>query len=180
MNQRIPPLDPAQTAGKVKETLAGVQRKLGMTPNMMRTMAHSPAVLDAYLAFSGALATGVLPAAIREQLALMVGQTNKCEYCVSAHSMLGGLAGLGPQQLADARRQRSTDPKAQAALSLAANIVERRGDVTDAQLAAARQAGLGDAEIAEVVAHVALNVLTNYFNQVARTEVDFPRVSLSL
>jgi alkylhydroperoxidase family enzyme len=63
---------------------------------------------------------------------------------------------------------------------LASEILESRGNVTDAELAAARQAGITDGEIAEVVAHVALNVLTNYFNVLARTEVDFPLVSVTL
>jgi uncharacterized peroxidase-related enzyme len=179
MNARISPVDPANAQGKAKDLLAAVQAKLGMTPNMMRTMAQSPAVLEGYLSLSGALAHGALPGSVREQIALAVGQTNACEYCVSAHSVLGKMAGLKPDQILAARHGQASDGKASAAITLANEIVDRRGDVSDTQLAAARDAGLNDAELAEVVAHVALNVLTNYFNRVARTEVDFPKVALA-
>ena len=180
MSIRMTPIDPAAAHGQAKDLLSAVQAKLGVTPNMMRTMAHSPAVLEGYLALSSALAKGALPADIREQLALAIGQMNGCEYCVSAHTLLGKGAGLAPEQIISARHGNARDPKAKAALTLARNIVERHGDITDQQLAAARAAGLGDAEIAEVVAHVAMNVLTNYFNELVHTEIDFPRVAMAL
>src|SRR5262245_60274383 len=141
MNSRIEAIDPAKAQGPVKDLLAAVQAKLGVTPNMMRTMAQSPAVLEGYLALSGALAKGKLTAAMREQLALAVGQTNGCEYCVSAHNLLGKRAGLEPEQIAAARRGQSTDAKSQAVLRLAQHIVERRGDISDEQLSLARAAG---------------------------------------
>ena len=141
MTIRMTPVDPAQAQAKVKELLAGVQAKLGMTPNMMRTMAQSPAVLEGYLAFNGALARGVLPARIREELALFVGQSNECDYCVAAHSLLGKMAGLQPNQITDARRGVvGFDASGQAALQLARNVLNTRGEVSDDDLAAARSA----------------------------------------
>lgn len=181
MAARITPVNPASAQPKAKELLDAVQKKLGITPNMMRTMAQSPAVLEGYLSLSGALGHGVLPAKVREELALFIGQANQCDYCVAAHSALGKMAGLQPDQLTGARRGRvDSDPEGQAAVKLAKSVLETRGEVSDGDLAAARSAGLGDAEIAEVVAHVALNVFTNYFNRVAHTEVDFPKVPLAL
>ena len=181
MATRITPVNPAEAQPKAKELLAAVQAKLGMTPNMMRTMAQSPAVLEGYLSLSGALAGGVLPAKLREELALFVGQSNECDYCVAAHSLLGKMAGLQPNQLIDSRRGVvGSDPFGQAALQLARKVLSTRGEVSDADLSAARSAGLADAQIAEVIAHVALNIFTNYFNRVAHTEVDFPKVPLAL
>ncbi len=181
MATRLTPVNPAEAQPKAKELLAAVQAKLGMTPNMMRTMAQSPAVLEGYLSLSGALAAGVLPAKLREELALFVGQNNECDYCVAAHSLLGKMAGLQPNQLIEARHGVvESDPIGQAALQLARKVLNTRGEVSDADLSAARSAGLNDAQIAEVIAHVALNIFTNYFNRVAHTEIDFPKVPLAL
>jgi uncharacterized peroxidase-related enzyme len=180
MNYRIAPVEPSQATGQAKELLAAVQAKLGLTPNLMKTLAHSPAALEGYLSLNGALAKGQLPAKVREQLALAVAQENGCEYCVSAHTLLGRNAGLKPEQIIAARKGQSEEAKSSAELELAGQILRSRGNLTDSQLAAARQAGVSDGEIAEIVAHVALNVLTNYFNVLARTEVDFPPVSLKL
>jgi len=179
MSSRIAPVDPAVAEGKAKALLGTVKAKLGNVPNMMKTMAHSPALLEGYLVFSSALAKGVLPANVREQLALAVGQANDCEYCLSAHTHFATRAGLTPEQIVSARDGVSQDAKTQAVLSLAENILAYHGDLSDEQLADARDAGLTDEEIAEVVGHVALSTLTNYFNQVAQTEIDFPRVSVT-
>lgn len=180
MTTRLTAVDPAASEGKAGILLASVKAKMGVVPNMMRTMAHSPALLEGYLAFNGALAKGALPAAVREQLALVVGQANGCEYCVSAHTLFAGRAGLSPEQITWAREGVSSDPKTQAVLSLALNILEARGSISDEQIEDAREAGLSDADIAEVVGHVALSTLTNYFNNLAHTEVDFPRVAVNV
>jgi uncharacterized peroxidase-related enzyme len=173
--ERISPVNPQTAQGRAKELLDAVKAKLGIVPNMTRAMAVSPPVLDAYLGFNGALSHGVLPARLREQLALDVGEENHCDYCVSAHSVIGKGAGLTDQDVLDSRRGTSADPKTDALLRFARTVVAKRGVVEDADLAAARDAGYGDAEIAEVVAHVALNIFTNYFNNVAGTAIDFPK-----
>ncbi|MBX9623315.1 MAG: carboxymuconolactone decarboxylase family protein [Gemmataceae bacterium] len=172
---RITPIDLQAAEGRAKELLDAVKGKLGMVPNMTRAMAASPAVLDAYVGFSGALARGVLSPGVREQLALVVGETNHCDYCVAAHTALGKRAGLSDQDILDGRRGAAADPKAAALVRFARAVVDKRGQVDDADLAAVREAGAGDAEVAEVVAHVALNVFTNYFNTVAGTPIDFPK-----
>ena len=173
--ERITPINPQAAQGRAKELLDAVKAKLGIVPNRTRAMAVSPSVLEAYLGFSGALRSGVLPARVREQLALDVGEANHCDYCVSAHSALGKRAGLTDQDVLDSRRGTSADPQTDALLRFARTVVAKRGVVEDADVAAVRGAGYGDAEIAEVVAHVALNVFTNYFNNVAGTAIDFPK-----
>lgn len=178
MTTRLSALDPSDAKGKAKELLEAVQRKLGKTPNMMRTMAQSPAVLEGYLSLNSALAGGALDAKCREQLALAIAETNDCGYCASAHTALGKMAGLSAEQAAAARHGRGTDLKTTAAIRLARDVIEARGAVGDESLLAARSAGLGDPEIAEVVAHVALNIFTNYFNRLASTEIDFAVVKI--
>lgn len=173
--ERITHVHPQTAQGRAKELLDAVKGKLGIVPNMTRSMAVSPSVLEAYLGFSGALGHGVLPAKVWEQLALDVGEANHCDYCVSAHSLLGKKAGLTDQDVLNSRRGESTDPKADVLLRFARTVVTNRGVVEDADIAAVRDAGYGDAEIAEVVAHIGLNIFTNYFNNVFHTPIDFPK-----
>ena len=178
--QRINAIDPAEATGKTKKLLDGVQAKLGMTPNLMKTLASAPAALEAYLNFGAILGTGVLEAKFREQIAIAVAQANSCEYCLSAHATIGKMVGLTPEEIAASRESHSEDAKRNAGLQLAQAIVVQRGEVSDAALASPRTAGYTDGEITEIVANVAVNIFTNYFNLVARTEVDFPRVSLAM
>lgn len=173
--QRIKSVNPQTAQGRTKELLDAVNANLGIIPNMARAMAVSPSVLEAYLGFIGALGHGVLPARVREQLALDVGEANACEYCVSAHCVLGKGAGLTEKDVLDSRRGVSSDPKTDVLLGFARKLVTNRGLIDDADIAAVRDAGYGDAEIAEVVAHVGLNTFTNYFNHVAGTTLDFPK-----
>lgn len=171
---RLKSLDPAAASGPAKEMLDGIQRKMGRVPNIFRGMANSPAALGFYLGASEALGRASLPLPIREQIALAVAQASSCGYCVAAHTAIGRGAGLSDEQMLNARRGIGADPKAAAAVTLARKVVDARGDVSEADVAAARRGGLGDGEVAEVVAVVALNLYTSYFNHVNATEVDFP------
>jgi uncharacterized peroxidase-related enzyme len=174
---RIIALDPITATGKTAELFTAVKSKLGVVPNLMRTFGHSPAALEAYLGFKATLGTGVLPAKVREQIALTVAEINSCDYCLAAHSLVGKGTGLTGEAIAAARRSEADDPKTDALLKFAACVVEWRGLVTDDALAAVRKAGVSDAEIIETVAHVALNILTNYTNHVAQPVVDFPKAA---
>ena len=161
--------------------LDAVEKQMGSVPNLFRLVASSPAALEGYLAMSGALARGVLPAATRERIALAIAQANGCGYCLAAHTYLGEhVAKLDDREMAANRRGRSNDAKADAAVRFAVAVVDARGHVDDTDLQAVRDAGYDDAEIIEIVQHVALNVWTNYINSVASTVVDFPRVDLAL
>ena len=172
-------IEPETAGGSAAKSLAAVQKSLGVTPNMTKAMANSPALLQGYLEFSGALATGVLPAAVREQIALAVAQANRCSYCLSAHSYLAEhVAKLSETQIDAARLAQSSDPKTAAILAFAVVVNNSRGDVSEADFAAARDAGATDAELAETIGHVALNVLTNYFNKTVGVEIDFPVVTV--
>lgn len=177
---RIQPVNYGEATGKAKELLNGVRAKLGITPNMMKTMAQSPAVLEAYLNFSGALSGGELNAKLREQIALTSAEINNCGYCASAHTAIGKMVGLDEDAISAARQGRATDAQTDAALKFARAIIVNRGEVTDADLAAVKAAGFAEGEIAEIIANVALNIFTNYFNEVAKTEIDFPRVQIGL
>jgi uncharacterized peroxidase-related enzyme len=173
---RIRPIDPAAESGRTRELLDGVQKALGMTPNMMKTMAKSRAVLEGYLNFNRALSLGKLSPKFREQIALAVAQTNLCNYCLSAHTALGKAAGLQPDELTAARRGASEDSRTEEGLMFAEEVVRQHGQVADEAVARVRKAGYSDGEVAEIIAEVALNVFTNYFNLVALPEIDFPPV----
>jgi len=175
---RLPAIQTETASGEAKQLLEAVQAKLRITPNFTRVMANSPAVLEGYLGFSGALAGGSLPAKLREEIALEVGDQNGCQYCLSAHTAIGKLTGLTDREIEEAREARSNSPKYAAALEFARQVVEKRGRVTDADFEAVRKAGFGDGEIAEIITHVALNIFTNYFNTATEVEIDFPKVAL--
>ena len=173
------PVEPENATGKAAELLAQVQKSLGLTPNMTKVMANSPALLQGYLALSGAVATGALPAGVREQLAIATAQLNGCEYCLSAHTYIGAnIAKVDAGELDSARRAESDDAHVGALLKLSNTIAENAGDVNDVEVKAAREAGVTDEEIGEVVANLALNILTNYFNVLAHVDNDWPVVSL--
>ncbi|TPL89996.1 peroxidase-related enzyme [Mesorhizobium sp. B2-3-13] len=158
--------------------LQAVEKQLGVVPNLFRMVANRPAALEGYLGMMGALAKGRLPAATRERIALAIAEINGCNYCLSAHTYLGKtLARLDAAEMIANRHGCSTDPKAAAAVRFAARVAQSRGDVGQEDLAAVRLAGYDDGEIIEIVQHVALNVWTNYINEVAQTEIDFPVVS---
>jgi uncharacterized peroxidase-related enzyme len=173
------PVDPDTATGKAAELLAQVQKSLGLIPTMTKVMADSPALLEGYLALSGAVAGGKLPPGVRERLAIATAQLNGCEYCLSAHTFIGAnVAKVDTDELDNARRGKSNDPHVAALLKLSNDIAENAGDVDDADVEAAREAGVTEEEIGEIVANLALNILTNYFNVLAHVENDWPAVSL--
>lgn len=174
---RIQPVDPATADRKTQSLFDKVQRQLGSVPNIFRTLGHSPAVLEGYMQQTSALAGGALSAALREQIAMVTAGRNRCDYCASAHTVLGTMAGVPEDELADNLQGRSGDARTQAALTFSARIVETRGQLADDDLETVRSASFSDAEIVELVAHTCLNIFTNYFNHIAGTEIDFPVVS---
>jgi uncharacterized peroxidase-related enzyme len=172
---RINPIAKENANPKALETLSAVNQALGMVPNMVSTMAQSPAVAAAYVGFSHALSQGSLSARSRERLALVVAEENSCGYCLAAHTFLGSKAGLSQQEILENRRGTSDEPKVAAALAFARKLVQHHGQVGDTDVAALRDHGFTDGEIAEIIANVALNIFTNYFNIAAGVEIDFPQ-----
>lgn len=176
---RLTALHPDQATGKTKELFTAINSKLGMVPNMMRTMGNSSALLGAYLNFSATLGEGTLGARLGTLIALVVAEVNECQYCASAHTYIGkNLNGLDDTKINAARTLGDIDSKTNAALQFAHVLVQKRGHVSDADVANVRSAGFTEGEIGEIIGHVALNTFTNYFNNSANTVVDFPKVEL--
>lgn len=170
----IPSLDDAHKDSK--PTLDAVHKQLGVVPNLFRLIGMSPAALNAFTSFQGAL-NKTLDLKTRERIALAVAQVNRCGYCLSAHTYLGlNLAKISPEEVAMNRKGTSGDAKANAAVAFAYAVAKERGHVSDTDLAAVRKAGFTDAQIVEIVALVAENTFTNYLNEVAKTDIDFPVV----
>ena len=158
--------------------LHAVEKQPGVVPNLFRVVGNSPAALEGYLGLNGALGKGELEAATRERIALAVAEANGCDYCLSAHTYLGkNLAKLSEAEISANRNGSSSDSKAAAAVRFAVKLVKARGHVADADVQAVKKAGYNDAQVIEIVLHVALNTLTNYVNEVAKTEIDFPVVT---
>jgi uncharacterized peroxidase-related enzyme len=170
----IQPVDRNQVDSSVNATLDAIKAKLGKVPNLFLILAHSPVALNAYVQLSDAAGRGKLNGKQREQIALAVGEANNCDYCLAAHSAIGGMVGLNPAQIAAAREARADTARDTALLQLARSIIANQGHVPTGELDAFKAAGLADADVLEVLVSVVLNIYTNYTNHIARTEVDFP------
>lgn len=164
--------------GKAKMLLDNVRHSMGGVPNIIKVLANAPAALDAYLAFNEALSHGKLSSELREQLAIAIAAFNGCGYCAAAHTFIGRKAGIDAAELQANLQGVSMDDKTQAAITFAFALLEKRGRVSDETVQTIRSAGYTDEEIIEILAHVALNSFTNYFNETAQTELDFPAVDL--
>ncbi len=157
-------------------SLKAVEASIGSVPNLFRLVANSPAALEGYLGLNGALGNGVLSAATRERIALAMAEINSCDYCLAAHTYLAtNVANLTVSEIIANRKGESTDVKANAAVHFAVEIATKRGHVAAESVEKVRAAGYTEAEIVEIIAHVALNTLTNYMNSVLDTDIDFPR-----
>ncbi|MBN3724729.1 carboxymuconolactone decarboxylase family protein [Burkholderia sp. Ac-20379] len=168
-----------QLSPAVSQPLLGqIQQAFGATPNMFKAVSNSPAALQSMWAAFGALGKGTLGARLGEQIAVAIANRNRCEYCLAAHTVLGQNAGASAADMAAAQVGESADPKTAAALAFALKVVEQRAQIADADVASLRQAGFGDEQVVEILAHVALNIYTNYINVALDIPVDFPKVAL--
>ena len=173
----IPAAD--QTPAASRPLLDAVNRQLGIVPNLMKVLGNSPAALGGYLNLNGALAKGTIGVKTGERIALAIAEFNRCGYCLAAHTYLGKhVAKLDDAEITANRNGSSSEAKADAAVRFAVNVAQERGHVSDIAVQAVKSAGYSDAEVMEIVLHVALNTLTNYVNEVAQTEIDFPVVEL--
>lgn len=170
-----------QTPAASQPLLEAVQKQLGVIPNLMKLVSNSPAALEGYLSLNSSLAKGSIGAKTGERIALAIAEINACSYCLSAHTYLGkNVAKLDDEELAANRNGTSSDPKAAAAVHFATRVAIERGHVSSVDVQTVKTAGFSDGEIVELVLHVALNTLTNYVNEVAQTEIDFPKVKPGL
>jgi uncharacterized peroxidase-related enzyme len=178
--QTIQPIETEHASAEAKRLLEAARAEYGRIPNMMRAMAQSPAALDGYFRFGDALSGGTLDPKLREQIALAVAQANGCEYSLAAHTALAARLGVTGDEILESREAWSNNKKTAAGLRFARDMVVKSGDGLGQDLQSLRQAGYSDGEIVEIIAHVALNIYANYFNMVAKTEIDFPRVALDV
>ncbi|GAA0291329.1 carboxymuconolactone decarboxylase family protein [Kineococcus aurantiacus] len=175
---RVPSISTQDATGEAKELLTDVTAAFGVTPAMFRAVANSPAALKMMWSAFGALGGGRLPAKLGEQIAVLVADRNNCEYCLAAHTALGCKAGATSAEMSQAQAGHSEDPRTAAALAFAHALVEQRAQVDDEDFTRLRAVGFDDEEIVELIAHVALNLFTNYVNVALAVPLDFPRVRL--
>ncbi|PPD02879.1 MAG: peroxidase [Methylobacter sp.] len=162
-----------------RDLFEAIQGQLGAVPNFLRVFAHSPAALKAFLGLYHIANNGTLDATTRERIALALAQQNQCEYCLSAHTAIGRKAGLNEAEIEANRAGGSQDAKAAVAVNFARALVEHKGEVTNAELQAMRDAGFSESDIVEVITHVGMNLLTNILGKTSRVDIDFPKVALN-
>ena len=175
---RVSLIDRNATTAERKELLDAIHGAFGASPNMFRAVANSPAALKGMWGSFGALGGGVIPAKLAEQIAVAVADRNACEYCLAAHTALGRKAGATAEELVAAQAGESADAKTNAALRFALKLVNERGQLTESDVLALRNADFNDEAMVEIIAHVALNLFTNYVNVALAVPVDFPAIKL--
>lgn len=176
--QRLRALRGGEVTGKTRALYGIITGKMGAVPNMMRTMANSPAALESYLSFSTALEHSGISTGLKELIAISTANANGSDYCNSAHTYMGHKSGLDQGAIDDARSGRSDDPRVEAALVFARQILQDRGAVEEADIKAVKRAGYTEGEIVEIIAQVSLSIFTNYMNIISATEIDFPKLNL--
>lgn len=165
--------------GASQDMLKQIHTAFGATPNMFKAVANSPAALKSMWGSFGALGGGTIGAKLGEQIAVAIANRNRCEYCLAAHTLLGKKAGASAEEMAAAQVGRAADSKTAAALTFALKVVSERAQVSADDIATLREVGFTDEHIVEIMAHVALNLFTNYINVAFDVPVDFPKVALS-
>lgn len=158
----------------VQQMYHSIEKKMGKVPNLMLTMGHSPAVLKGYLDFSEAVNQTSLNPKLREEIAIIVGQTNQCNYCLSAHSTIAKGIGLSDHDILQARKALASDPKTAAILTFAKAVVDKKGAVSDQDVAHLKAKDISDKELTEIIMTISLSMFTNYFNHIIDTKIDFP------
>ena len=171
-------VDPAAAPASVKPTLDQIKGAFGVVPNMFKAVANSPAALSSMWGAFAALGGGTLGARLGEEIAVAIANANACEYCLAAHTALGRKAGATSDEMAAAQGGVSADPRTQAALTFALKVVRNRAAVSADDVAALKAAGFDDEGVVEIIAHVALNLFTNYVNVALDVPVDFPSIAL--
>lgn len=171
---RIQAVSQDKASPAVKEIYSGIEKKMGKLPNIFQNMGNSAPVLKGYLALSDAVGHTSLSPKIREEIALIVAETNQCNYCLSAHSAIAKSIGTNEQEILQARRGSSLDPKVQAILTFSKLVVDKRGKINDQDITSLKSKGVTDSEIVEIIFVISMNMFTNYFNHITDPQIDFP------
>ena len=171
---RLAPIQTNGATSELKRSLKNSHLKLDEAPRFLQVMANSPASLRAYIRADAALVRGQLTTRQRQQVALAVAEINGSSYSLSARYDTRKSLGLTHQEMQLAGNAAAADPKVDTMLRFTRAVVLQRGDISDEDFQALGIAGFTDAQIIEIVANIGLNVFSNYFCSVAKTEVDFP------
>jgi uncharacterized peroxidase-related enzyme len=171
---RVQPVTPEKAKPELNEIYQGIQKNIGKIPNIFQNMGNSPAVLKGYLGLSDAMSHTSLSKPLQEMIALTVSEANQCGYCLAAHSTIAHSAGVADQDITQARQALSKDAKTQAILGFAKDVVEKKGQLNDQDIAALKKAGVNDTEIVEIILAISLTMFTNYFNHITDPKIDFP------
>jgi uncharacterized peroxidase-related enzyme len=173
----VPSLESA--TGATAEIYGQIKKAIGNVPNTFAAIgAHGPAALKAVLAADAVLASGSLSKRDQETIKLVISGVAGCGYCVAAHSLLGKLAGLKPEELKNIRDGKPTgDVKRDALVRFVRRLATTSGTVSDADFAAIKDAGYSDAQLVDISLACATTVFTNVFNNINNTDIDFPAVA---
>jgi uncharacterized peroxidase-related enzyme len=171
---RVQPVTKDKASPEVAAIYSTIEKNLGKVPNIFQNMGNSAALLKGFLGLSEAAGHTSLDAKLREEIALIVAESNHCNYCLSAHSAMAHAAGIAQQEILDARHGKSSNPKKNAILAFAKVVVEKKGHVSDSDVAALKAAGIDDKEIVEIILVIMVNMFTNYFNHITDPKIDFP------
>lgn len=177
MTQRIQPA--SQEQRNVQDILETVQKKIGKIPNLYRVIGNSESVLQSYLAFNQSLNQVKIPPSLRQQIAVSVAGQNQCIYCASAHTEIGKGYKVSEEELKKNLHSDSDDPKVKAAMTFVKKVIQSQGHIEDRDLKDVIAAGYSVEEVIEIIAHIALNTFTNYVNNIAQTDIDFPLVKMN-
>jgi uncharacterized peroxidase-related enzyme len=149
-------------------------QRIGMVPNLYCIMANSPNVFDGFIKLTACLDAGKLDKKLREMVYLCTSQINGCEYCLASHTATAVEHGLlTKEETLDARRARSADPKIDALLKFAEEMVENRGRVDDETFKRVKDQGFTDEELMDAVGTIALATLSNYTAILGQPELDY-------
>jgi uncharacterized peroxidase-related enzyme len=170
---RITPVTPEKAEGEIKDIYADIKKNLGKVPNIFQYMGNSATMLQSFFNINEVLNHSSLSPKLRSLIALAVAQANECNYCLSAHTTIAGGQGLQSNEIINARKGESQDAKTRAILHFTKLVVEKRGKVSDQDVKALKAAGVDDRALVEIILTINLNMLTNYFNHIVDTPIDF-------
>jgi uncharacterized peroxidase-related enzyme len=156
----------------VRPIFEGLEKKLGAVPNVFRAMAHSPEMLQGFLALNSTLPKTKLDGKLRELAYIKTSELNGCDYCLHHHRTLGKKAGLNERQLHETAQFETSDAydELQRDAMRYAEQVTRHINVEDSLMARLRTS-LSDREIVELAMTVGIANFTNRVTETLKLEL---------
>lgn len=171
---RIKSINKEEASAELKQVYETLEKKMGKVINIFQGMGNSLETLKGFLSLSEQANHTSIPPKLRELIALVVGQSNNCQYCLSAHTSVAKGLGIGESDILKARQGDSQNPKENAILKFVKQIIDKKAHLSDADVSELKKAGVSDKEIVEIILLTVVNIFTNYFNLITDTKVDFP------